>query len=303
MRDPYEILGVSRSADDKTVKAAYRRLARQNHPDLHPGNKAAEERFKDIQAAYDLLGDKAKRGAFDRGEIDAEGKPHAFRQAWNQGPSGGTQFDADDLFGRFGGDDIFADLFGGAARPGGMRGTIRMRGADARYSLEVDFLEAAKGCVKRLGLPGGKHIDVTIPAASEDGQVLRLKGQGGPGLGGGPAGDALIELRVKDHPLFRRQGDDILVELPVTLYEAVLGGRIEVPTIDGPVVLGVPKGSNTGTRLRLKGKGLGRHGRARGDQYLTLKVVLPDRPDPALERLVTDWARSHPYEVRGRERV
>ncbi len=301
MRDPYDILGVSKTADDQAIKSAYRKLARQNHPDLHPNDKAAEERFKEIQGAYDLLQDKDKRAAFDGGTMEADGTPkqtHGYYRTWAEGAPGSRYHDPGEVFGQFDADDIFADLFRSA---GGGGGSAHRRGADARYGLDVDFLDAVKGGVKHLTLPDGKHLKVTIPEGSEDGQVLRLRGQGAAAAQGGESGDALIELRIKPHPSFRRQGHDILLELPITLYEAVLGAKIEIPTIDGPVAMTVPKGSNTGSRLRLKGKGVPVRGGNRGDQYVTLRVILPDQPDPALERWVAEWAESHPYDVRAKE--
>lgn len=305
MRDPYDVLGVPKTADDKAVKNAYRKLARESHPDLHPNDKAAEDRFKEVQAAYDFLSDKDKRAAYDRGEIDAAGAPrgtHTFYRNYAEGAPGGRYHDADEVFGNFGADDIFKDLFRSAGFRGGRgSGTIRMRGADMRFRLDVDFLDAVKGAERRLALPDGKRLKVKIPPGSEDGQTLRLKGQGGPGMNGGAAGDAFIEIHVRPHPTFQRKGRDILVDLPITLDEAILGAKIEVPTIDGQVTMSVPAGSNTGSRLRLKGKGVHHHGGARGDQYVTLKVVLPDPPDPALREMIADWAKAHSYDVRGKE--
>ena len=306
MLNPYEILGVSKSADDKAIKHAYRQLARETHPDLHPNDKTSENRFKEIKAAYDLLKDSEKRAAFDRSEMDADGMPHpsqTYYRTWAEGSPGGKYHDPDETFRNFGGDEIFADLFRSAGLGGRNSGTVRLRGADAHYRLDVEFLDAIKGSVSHLSLPEGKRLNVTIPPASADGQVLRLKGQGGPGLNGGPAGDAMIELHIRPHPLFRCQGPDILLDLPVTLYEAVLGGKIEVPTIDGTVTMSVPKGSNSGSRLRLKGKGVPVRGLVRGDQYVTLTIFLPDPPDPALECLIAEWTPTHSYDVRGKEKV
>jgi DnaJ-class molecular chaperone len=174
-----------------------------------------------------------------------------------------------------------------------------MAGADIRHSVEIDFLDAVNGTSRSVTMADGKHLRVTIPTGSEDGDVLRLKGQGLPGLGGGSAGDLLIELRIKPHPVFTRKGRDIYAELPITLSEAVLGGKVEVPTVDGSVSLTIPKGSNTGSRLRVRGKGVpAASGGARGDHYVDLKVVLPTQPDPELVRLIEEWAAKHPYQVR-----
>ncbi len=299
MRDPYEVLGVPKGADIKDVKKAYRKLARQLHPDLHPGDAQAETRFKEVAASYDFLSNAEQKLKYDRGEIDTSGAPRAERTFYRSYAEGDPRSRYNDPRGfthDFEGMDIFSDLFGG-----GFRATAaRTRGSDVRATLEVDFLDAVKGSVREITLPGGKRLNVTIPPGSEDGQVLRLKGQGQPGLGGGTAGDVNIELTVRPHPQFARKGKDIHVEVPVTLPEAVLGAKIAVPTVDGPVTLSVPKGSNSGTRLRLRGKGVPATDGGRGDQYVTLRVVLPDTPDPELSRFVEEWGSRHPYHVRER---
>ncbi len=302
MRDPYDVLGVKRDASTDEIKKAYRKLAKSLHPDLNPGKPEIEKRFKEVTSAYDLLGDAEKRAKFDRGELDAGGNPRAdqaFRDAWarsgggqgNGGPwggGGGAGFDPS---------DIFDELFGQQRRRGGRAGAgagganFRSRGADVTYSLTVDFLEAARGGTRRIKLADSRTLDVNIPPGTESGQVLRLKQQGSPGLGGGPPGNAFIEITVKPHPLFQRDGQDIRVEAPISLQEAVLGGSIEVPTIDGRVALKLPKGANTGTKLRLKGKGLQGRSGERGDQYVTLKVMLPDPPDEALAKFVEGWSK------------
>ena len=299
-RNPYEVLGVKKEATADEIRTAYRALAKKHHPDLNPGNKQAEALFKEISAAYDLLSDADKRARFDRGEIDESGneKPRAYAyQDFAEGAPGAkyrtnaenmSPEDLDDLFSFFG--------RGGFGR-GGARGegaTIRMRGGDRQYALTVDFLDAVNGAKQRLELAPGKSLDVTIPAGVRDGQVLRLAGQGGPGIGGGPAGDALIEINVAAHALFRRDGDDILLELPVTLGEAVLGGRVTVPTPSGAVTMTVPPHSNTGTVLRLRGKGVA----GKGDELVTLKVVLPSGEDAELNSFVKNWAAKHPYDPR-----
>lgn len=297
-RDPYQTLGLGKGADIKDVKAAYRKLARDFHPDLHPGDVNAENRFKEVSAAYDFLSDAEKKAQYDRGEIDATGAPTMARGFYRQHADGepGTRYhDPREFFQDMGAESIFADLFGGRAGAG--RRTS-MRGGDVRTRLEIDFLDAVKGGSQEVELPTGTRLKITIPPGSHDGKVLRLKGQGQPGIGGGGRGDLHVELAVREHPVFRREGEDIHADVPITLPEAVLGGRIEVPTIDGPVTMTVPKGSNTGSRLRLRGKGVPHeHGR-RGDQYITLQVMLPDRPDAELEELVRDWAARHPYHVR-----
>jgi len=305
MTDPYKTLGVAKTASADEVKKAYRKLAKQHHPDLNPGNAESAARFKDISVAYDLLSDADKRARFDRGEIDASGQERAdtsFYRSYAGGPQGakyrsGPGFDPSDLF---------ADMFarsgqgggGGFGRGGGDFHEFRMRGSDQSYTLTVDFLEAAKGAQKRLSFPDGRTIDVNVPAGAETGTVLRLRKQGQPGTGGGPAGDALIEITVEPHAQFRREGNNVLVDLPITLTEAVAGGKINVPTIDGPVSMSVPAGSNTGTRLRLRGRGIAPKGVAAGDQYITLKVMLPKEPDEALSDFVNNWP-GRTYDVRG----
>ena len=284
--DPYATLGLARDATADQVRAAYRKLAKQHHPDLNPGNATAEARFKAVNAANDLLSDPEKRARFDRGEIDGAGDPvapeppryHRYADAaaggrYRAGP------DADDPYG-----DIFSDLF----RRGGGEG-MRLRGADAHYALAVDFLDTVTGATRTLTLPDGKTLEVRIPPGIEEGQSLRLKGQGGAGLNGGAAGDALIEVQVRPHPLFTRVGDNIEVTLPVGLKVAVLGGRITVPTPAGEVSMAVPPRSDTGTRLRLRGRGVAAHaGRPAGDLYVTLQVTLAGT-DAALEAFLRDW--------------
>ncbi|HUN52435.1 MAG TPA: J domain-containing protein [Candidatus Sulfotelmatobacter sp.] len=289
MKDPYSVLGVARDATQDEIKKAYRKLAKQLHPDKNAGNTRIAERFKEVSAAHHILGDEKLRARFDRGEIDASGTERGptagFHRAYANAGRTTAGFDPGP-----GAEDIFADLFGSFRRGGGQRG-FRARGADLKYALTVSFLEAARGGTKRLNLPGGKTLDVKIPAGIEEGQQIRLKGQGEPGEGGGAAGDALIEVQIEPHPFFVRKGHDVQVELPVGLGEAVLGGKIEVPTIDGMVSLTVPKGSNTGSTLRLKGKGIADRAAAgkRGDQYVKLKIVLPEAPDAELERFVKGW--------------
>jgi DnaJ-class molecular chaperone len=302
--DPYQILGVAKDASSDAIRKAYRKLAKELHPDINPGDKAAEERFKAIQAANDLLKDPEKRARFDRGEIDASGQERAqhnyryrdFADAGAGHPYGSDAGYAD--MGDMGG--IFADLFGGRGGGGrGRGGSVHMRGRDVRYQFTVNFLDAINGTKSRLTMPDGSALDLTIPPGLRDGQTLRLKGKGEPGLGGGPAGDALVEVHVNPHKLFRRDGDDLEIDLPVTLGEAVLGGRIKVPTPDGPVTMTVPKGANSGQRMRLKGKGVPKgKGGARGDLYVTLQITLPDRIDDTLRDAIERWSKDHDYDPR-----
>ncbi len=297
MEDPYDILGVRRDDSDGTIRNAYRKLAKKHHPDLNPGKPEAVERFKAINAAYQILSDTDKRAKFDRGEIDAEGHEKAperpqYRDYRNTGgagaggagfggsPHGLSPEDLEELFG--GG---FAEQFGAARGP--------VKGRDVQYSLTVDFLDAANGAVRRLSLPEGRTLDVTIPPGMADGHVLRLKGQGRPGRAGGAAGDALVEISVASHPFFRREGNDVLVELPVSLQEAVLGASVEVPTVSGKVRLNIPANSANGAKLRL-----GKRGIAGGNQIVTLRIVLPKSGEAALTEFLTSWNPEHPFDPR-----
>jgi DnaJ-class molecular chaperone len=296
---PYEVLGVKPDASADEIRTSYRKLAKQFHPDLNPGKPEAEERFKAVSAAYDLLSDPEKRARYDRGEIDesgAERPPRSYYRSYAEGAAGRKyqpegEMDLGDL------EDLFAAFGSGrGARHRGGEG-FKARGADRHYTLTVDFVEAATGGRQRLSLAPEEWLDVTIPAGINDGQVLRLRGKGGTGFGDGPAGDALIEVHIAPHPLFRREGDDIHIELPVSLAEIVLGARVPVPTITGPVTMTIPKGSDTGSQLRLRGKGVQRKGKL-GDQYVTLKVMVGQASDPELAEFVEKWAPRHPFNPR-----
>ncbi len=295
MSDPYTILGVSKSASQADIKKAYRALAKQLHPDLNPGDAKVEDRFKRVAAANSLLSDPDTRARYDRGEIDAAGQEQAARR-FTRAHAGQPGFG-----GAFEMGDIFADFFRGRGARGGDRRDprVHMRGADASYTLQADFLEAARGATKRITLPDGRVLDVTIPEGVADGQTIRLKGQGGAAMGDAKPGDALIEIRVAPHADLTRKGFDILLDLPVSLPEAVQGAKITVPTVHGAVTMTVPKGANSGDTLRLKSKGVyDRKKRRHGDQYVTLKVMLPDPPDAELKRFVEDWSKTHPYNAR-----
>ena len=297
-QDPYSELGVARTASADEIRRAFRALAKKHHPDANPGDKAAEERFKRISAAFDLLGDEEKRKKFDAGEIDADGHetPRGFTgNPFGQGAGGfrgaGGQFEDIDL------GDILGEMFGArGGRGAGFGGGFQQRGADVRAQLEIDIEEAIAGAKRRLAFSDGRTLEVTIPKGAADGQVLRLKGQGAPGRSG--PGDALIELVLRPHPIYRRDGDNLAMDLPVSVPDAVLGGKVEAPTPDGPVTLSIPAGSNSGSVLRLKGKGMvGAAGR-RGDLMARLVVTLPDKPDAELTRFAEQWRAERAYAPR-----
>lgn len=293
MADPYEVLGIARTASAEDIRRAYRKLAKRFHPDLNPGKSDAERRFKDISAAYALLSDPEKKRKFDRGEIDETGTPREERAFYHgfADAAGGDRYGPDARSAGFEDlEGLFENLFTGNRRDQ----AFRMAGGTLRLGLTVDFMEAARGARKRLSLPDGRTLDVEVPPGIEDGQSIRLKGQGLPGIGGGPPGDALITIGVRPHPFFRRNGRDISLELPITLSEAVLGAKIRVPTIDGPVAMTVSRNANSGTVLRLKERGVSDpKGGKPGDQYVTLRIVLPERPDPELEAFMRSWRPGH----------
>src|SRR5260370_33813605 len=294
---PYEVLGVKPDASADEIRKVYRKLAKQFHPDLNQGNPGAEARFKAISAAYDLLSDPEKRARYDRGEIDdtgAERPPRGYyrghaegAEGWRYQPEG--EMDLSDL------EDLFAAFGSAGRRRRGEAGAgFRARGADRHFTLTVDFVTAATGGKQRVALAPEEWLDVTIPAGVEDGQVLRLRGKGGPGFGGGTAGDALIEVHVAPHPLFRRNGDNVLLELPVSPAEAVLGGRGSVPTVTGPVTMTIPKGSDTGRLLRLRGKGIQK--KNPGDEIVTPKGIIGHGWDPDVAVFLANSARHNSFD-------
>jgi len=331
MRDPYDVLGVSKSESEAEVKSAFRKLAKKLHPDANKHDPKAATRFAELNAAYEIVGDADKRKAFDRGEIDAEGKPrftgyegfgaHPGAGAGARGP-GGAHFEnfsfGPDGFQRGGSgggaggfEDLLRGMFGGAAGAGAgarTRGFNRSAfepedfgapttGQDLHATLTISLPEAAKGSKARVHLPTGKEIEVKIPAGIADGQQIRLKGQGWPG-NNGKFGDALITVNVAPHPLFKPDGADLRLDLPITLYEAVLGGKVRVPTLDGAVELAIPAGTNSGRTFRLKGKGLKAKG-ATGDLLATVRVMLPADTDDDLAALMKTWRDKKPYDPRG----
>jgi DnaJ-class molecular chaperone len=296
LNDPYEILGVAPTASADDIQKAYRKLAKKLHPDLNPGRPEAEEKFKEVASAYDLVGNEEKRKRFDNGEIDATGAERPRQNYYRDYASSEQDHPYADNSGFadfIDSEDAFAELLRRSTRAQANR-----RGHDLEFRLPIDFLESIAGANKRLTLPDGRTLDVAIPPGLTEGQVLRLRGKGAPGSGKGGFGDVLIEVEIKPDRSFTRQGDDIYLEWPITLTEAVRGGRIKVPTPTGAVTMSVPKGSNTGTTLRLRGKGAPRHAGGHGDQLVKLKVVLPKVPDPELETFVSNWEGGKTYDPR-----
>jgi DnaJ-class molecular chaperone len=298
-QDPYLELGVPRTASADELRRAFRKLAKKYHPDANQGDKSAEEKFKRISAAFDLLGDEEKRRKFDAGEIDADGR-ETFRgySGAGAGPfgqsggfrsgGGGATFEDVDL------GDILGEMFGAQrGRAGGFSSGFSQRGSDVRAQLEIDLEDAINGGKRRIAFADGRTLDVSIPKGATDGQVLRLKGQGAPGRAG--PGDALIELSIRPHPIFKREGDNLVMDLPVSVPDAVLGGKVEAPTPEGPVTLSIPAGSNSGSTLRLKGRGMPGPRGARGDLMARVNVTLPDRPDEELKSFAEKWRAERPY--------
>lgn len=322
MANPYETLGVARTATQDEIRKAYRAAAKATHPDLNPGKPEAEKRFKEINAANDIIGDADKRKRYDAGEIDetgAERQPerHFYREyaeanpnsryaragAGGYGAGGGAGSNSGSGGANGAGNfdyDIFSDLFRGRGGASGDGASFRMPPQDVRYAFEVDFLDAMKGARKTVSMPDGKTLDIALPAGLSDGQVLRLKGQGLPGSDGKP-GDAYVEVTIRPHPGFQRDGHDILTKLPVSLGEALNGASVRIQTIDGPVDVKVPKGASEGAKLRLRGKGVpgGKDG-GRGDQLVEIHIVPPQGADEALAQFMAEWEKTHPQSPRGK---
>jgi DnaJ-class molecular chaperone len=292
--NPYEVLGLSPQASDADIRKAYRKLAKELHPDLNPGDKISEEKFKRVSAAYAIVGNEEKRGRFDRGEIDESGHDKPPRDFYRKHAESDNGFRYHSSAGFEDFEDL-SDFFREATRQkDGFR--YSMRGSDLRYKLEVEFLEAIQGTKKRVDLPGGGTLEISIPAGVLDGQVLRLKGKGEPAVGDAAAGDALVEINIRPHSFFTRIGDDIKLQVPIGIDEAVLGTELEVPTVSGKVLLKIPKGINSGRILRLKSKGVtnARTG-AVGDQLVEVQITLPATIDADLEAAMMEWREKHPY--------
>lgn len=299
--DPYQILGVKRAASQKDIQSAFRKLAKKYHPDLNPGDKKAEETFKEISAAHEILGDEEKRKLFDLGAIDINGSETAsqrqrqyanaddFERGFARGNSSGNFSD----MGGF--EDIFSSFM---SNRGGGKSEFRSKGGDLHISMDIDFLDALNGKSVTVTLPEGGTLEVAIPAGTRDGQTLRLRGKGASGFRGGPSGDALIEVRVRPHPFFVRDGDDIRMDLPVSLREAILGGKVRAPTPTGDVQLNLKPHSNSGMILRLKGKGAKRQDGSNGDLLVKLIITLPEKPDPALTEFFESKSEQADYNPR-----
>ncbi len=297
--DPYAVLGLKKTATAAEIKKAYRRLVRTSHPDINPDDAEAEARFVKISAAYDLLKDPETRARFDAGEIDASGAEKPQRQYYRDfAEAPGGPHATGRGFGGMDPDDIFAEILRQRARGGGSQGPgFSVPGSDHAYALEVPFLDAALGGSARITLPGGEALEVAIPVGLRDGQTLRLRGKGGEGFGGGARGDALVTVQVRPHPVFRRDGLDILVTLPITIDEAVLGAKVEAPTIHGKVTLTIPKGASSGRILRLRGRGITRKSGS-GDQLVELRIVAPEGEDAELAAFLQEWRKTHPQDPR-----
>ncbi len=334
-QDFYSVLGVKRDAPQEEIKKAYRKLARELHPDKRPGDKAAEQRFKEVSSAYDVLGDPEKRKLYDefgpestRAGFDPE-KARAFR-AWQQGRGGpGAGFDLGDLFAQFGGqaggpgqahaggasagfdfEDLLGGIFGGRAAGGRRRAHVRQGrpGRDLETTMEVGFLEALKGVERTIALPapggGIQNVKVRIPAGAKDGDRVRARGKGEPGTNGGPPGDLLIQVKVAPHPHLKREGDNLELTVPITIGEALKGGKIKVPTPDGEVTLKIPKKTQSGTRMRLKGRGVKhRKGKGKGDLFVVLQIHLPDTVNDAVLKAAETLEKAYSHDVRGHIRL
>lgn len=298
--DPYTALGLAKTASSAEIKKAYRKIARDSHPDLNPGDSAAEAKFKAASNAYDLLKDPEARRRFDAGKIDASGAEkqpdRKFYRDYAGNPDNGYQ--SSHGYQDFG---DMSDMFGDILRQRQQRsaqGGFDAKGSDLRYMLEVGFMQAVNGGKKRITLPSGENLEVTIPVGTSDGQVIRLRGKGQDGHGKGARGDAYVTVNVLPHKVFTVEGDDIHLTLPITIDEAILGGKVAAPTIAGSVNLTIPKGTSSGQTLRLKGRGVKRAGRPAGDQRVELRIIAPPEIDEELQVFMQDWREKHSYDPR-----
>ncbi|MBP9693363.1 MAG: DnaJ domain-containing protein [Alphaproteobacteria bacterium] len=306
-KDPYQLLGISKSASEKEIKQAYRKLAKQSHPDLNPGNKAQEQKFKELTAAYDLLSDSDKKARFDRGELDADGNPTmgGFYRSGGQ-PGADADMGGFGSFFRnagrgqssgFGADDFLSEIFGRGRGKAKKEQAPSVKGADVTYRMAVPFIAAIEGTKSKLKLIDGTQVEISIPKGADDGQKIRLAGKGKPGQNGGPSGDALVELHIKSHPFFKREKLMITLDLPITLSEALNGGKVRVPTLTGSVMLSIPAGSNSGQVLRLPGKGVVLDGE-KGDLLVKLQIKLPEAMPATLKEAIAAFEKEHPYDLR-----
>ena len=304
MKDPYKVLGVSKDTSQADLKKKYRQLAMKLHPDQNPGDDKVAEQFKEVSAAYTLLSDEKMKARYDRGEINADGSEKGFFGYQRQHAGGGNPFGG----GGFGGgggnpfgsgfdaEDLFSSIFGGGAARGGAgasraRSAVKKRGEDKTYTINIDFLDAVLGSKKQIKLENGKTLNIKTPENVKEGQQIRLKGQGRPGVGGGANGDALIEVHIKKHPYFTRNNNDIVMDLPITIEEAIMGGKVTVPTVNGKISLNIPKNSNSGKTMRLKGKGAtDPKTKKQGDQLVRLMVMMPSGKNSEHERSVKKWS-------------
>lgn len=322
MTNLYSKLGVAKNAEQAAIKSAYRKLAKKYHPDTNKNDKRIAEKFKEISAAYSVIGDKEQRARYDRGEIDEQGNDRGGFGGSHGGSHGGRNHDFANAYNKaygsrastFGSsqeEDIFSNLFGFGKTNRGPNARTRgpggdpfgagagssHQGTDKNYKVTIGFEEAAKGSSRRLTLDDGKEIDIKIPVGITNGQQIRLKGKGASGLAGGTSGDAIVKISIAEHPLFKRDNNNISLELPISIDEAILGAQIEVPTIHGKLTIKIPRGSSSGKRLRLRGKGIHK-GADKGDQYVTLKVMVPKERDKNLEKFLKDWDGKNGAELR-----
>ena len=292
MKDPYSVLGVSKSTSKADLKKTYRKLAMKLHPDQNPNDEKVSDQFKEVSAAYALLSDEKMKARYDRGEINPDGSEKGFAGYRQHAGAGGNPFGAGaGGFGAgFDAEDLFSNLFGGG-RARAQRPRASKRGQDKTYTINIDFLDAVTGSKKQIKLENGKTLNINIPINVKEGQQIRLKAQGRPGVGGGANGDALIEVHINKHAFYTLKNNNIYMDLPITLEEAILGGKVTIPTISGKIALAIPKNSNSGKIMRLKGKGAtDPKTKKTGDQLVKLIVMLPEKINSELEKNIKKWS-------------